>query len=206
MQIPHQARESAHHIPQQRGIGRVVNVGFHHCGIDAELLAVFQPQLDGSLHYGLIQGLHRRRRQAQEGAVEGVVQGNLVAVKQGKTAQSIAVVDALAQFAIIPVLDAHQQQGAEGLLGTDPAASHGGVLQTPLQIAAHQFDQRRTVVEEVHDAAQGGIELQAERAQFQVGEAELGFQGAAHDSFPFFGRRRWWFNSQIRSKAALSWR
>jgi hypothetical protein len=46
--------------------------------------------------------------------------------------------------------------------------------------------------------------LNAEPLEFQVSETQLGFQDAAHDYFPFVGRRMWWFNSQIRSKAALS--
>ena len=135
---------------------------FHHRRVDTQLLAVFQFQLNGSLHHGLIEGPNRIWRQSHEGAVEGVVLGNPVAVKEGKPAQSIAVVDAFAQFAVIPVLDAHQQQGTEGLLGADAVASRAGVLQAPFQVEAHMLDQHRMVFEKAHDAAQGGIELNAE--------------------------------------------
>jgi len=133
------------------------------------------------------------------------VLGNLAAVKLRELAQGKTVVDALAQFAIIPVLDAHQGQGAEGLLGADAVASGAGLLQAALQIAAYLLDQLRMVLQEAHDAAQGGIELDAELHPLQIGEAELGFEDAAHDFF-FCGLRMWWFNSQIRSKAALSLR
>src|ERR1039458_9597761 len=99
-----------------------MNVGLHYRGVDAEFLAVFQTELDDRLDHGLVDGLQRGRGEAVEGPVEGVVLGDKVAVKLRKAAQRVAIVDPLAQFAIVPVLDAHESQRAQGLRGIDAAS------------------------------------------------------------------------------------
>src|ERR1039458_5704634 len=68
--------------------------------------------------------------------------GHTMAVEVGKAAQGIAVINAFAQLAIVRVLDAHQDEGAQGLRGGDAAASGVGVLQSARQILAHLLDQR----------------------------------------------------------------
>src|ERR1035438_2361556 len=57
-----------------------MNVGFHHRGVDAQLLAVFQAELDRTLDHGLVDGLHGGRGEPVKGAVEGVVLGYAVAI------------------------------------------------------------------------------------------------------------------------------
>ena len=180
MEFFDQTRDGAHRVPQQGGIGGVMNVGFHYRGVDAQLLAVFQTELDGGLDHGLVDGLQRGRGESVEGAVEGVVLGNQVAVELGKAAQGIAVVDAFAQFAIVPVLDAHESQRAQGLRGGDAVAPGVGVLQAAHQIQADLLDQSGVLVQECSDALQDGVEMDALSAQFQIGEAELGFGSSAH--------------------------
>jgi hypothetical protein len=132
------------------------------------------------------------------------VLGHAPAVEVGKAAQGIAVVDAFAQLAIVPVLDAHQDEGAQGLGGGDPVASGVGVLQSPRQILAHLLDQRGMVVQESEDALQERVEVEALVSQFEIGETELGFGDTGHAFFS--GRKSCWFNSQMRSKEALSLR
>src|SRR2546430_1834420 len=39
-QAPNQARDDTHHIPQQRIIGRMMDVGLHHRGVDPQLRTV----------------------------------------------------------------------------------------------------------------------------------------------------------------------
>ena len=85
-----------------------MNVGFHHRGIDAQLSCRPPDQLDGLPDHQFVDGLQRGRRESVEGTVEGVVLGYAVAVEVGKAAQRIAIVDAFAQLAVIPVLDAHE--------------------------------------------------------------------------------------------------
>ncbi len=157
-----------------------MNIGFHDRGVDAEFLAVFQTELHGRLDHSLVDGFQRGRREPVEGPVEGVVLGDQVAVKLGKAAQRVAVVDALAQFAIVPVLDAHESPRAQGLRGSDAVAPGAGVLQAALQIPADVLDQSGVLLEEGVDALQDGVKMDAQPAQFQVGEAELGVESAAH--------------------------
>jgi hypothetical protein len=54
------------------------------------------------------------------------------------------------------------------------------------------------------DALQDRVEVDALVAQFEIGEAELGCGDTGHAFFS--GRNSNWFNSQMRSKAALSLR
>jgi hypothetical protein len=86
-----------------------MDIGFHHGGIDAQFLAVLQTQVDSRLDHGLVDGLEGLRRQPVEGAVKGVVFGHAMAVKVGKAAQRIAVVNAFAQFAVsrLPLRPVH---------------------------------------------------------------------------------------------------
>src|SRR5664280_3457524 len=140
-----------------------MNVGFHYRGVDAKFLAVFQAELDGSLNHGLVDGFQRGRRESVEGPVEGVVFGDKVAVKLRKAAQRVAIVDPLAQCAIVPVLDAHESQGAQGLRGSDAATPGGGVLEAALQIQADLLDQIGVLAEECIDTLQDGVEMDAQR-------------------------------------------
>jgi hypothetical protein len=137
-------------------------------------------------------------------AIAGVVLGYTLAVEVGEAAQGKAVVDAFPQLAIIPVLDAHQDKGAQGLRGGDAAAAGVGVLQTAHQILADLLDQRGMLVQEGEDAVQERVEVDALVPQFEIGEAELGFGDTGHAFFS--GRKSCWFNSQMRSKVAFSFR
>jgi hypothetical protein len=177
-----------------------MNVSLHHRSVHAQLLAVFQTQLDGMPDYGLINGLHRGRGEP----VEGVVLGYAVAIEIGKRAQGETVIDAFAQLAIIPVLDAHENERAQGLRGSYAIAAGVGVLQAPHQILAHLLDQGGMVIQESQDALQEGVEVDTLMAQFEIGKAELRWGEAVHTFFS--GRSSCWFNSQIRSKVTLSWR
>jgi hypothetical protein len=181
-----------------------MNVGLHHRGVHAQLLALFQAELHGGLNHGLVDGLQGGRSDPIEGAVEGVVLGHGVTVEVGEAAQGIAIVDPFAQFAIVPVLDAPEDQGAQGLRRGDAATSGVGILQTAHQILADLLDPRGMLVQESEDALQERIEVDALLAQCKIGEAELGFGDTGHAFFS--GRKSCWFNSQIRSRVALSLR
>src|ERR1039457_5691060 len=145
-----------------------MDVGFHHRGVDAQLLAVFQAELDRTLDHGLVDGLHGGRGEPVEGAVEGVVLGYAMAVEVGKAAPGIAIVDAFAQLAIVPVFDAHEDERAQGLRGGDAAASGFGVLQSASQILAHLLDRRGMVVQESDDTLQERVEVDALVSPFKT--------------------------------------
>ena len=67
-----QPREDPHHVPQQGIVGRMINVGLHHRGVDPQLAAVLNPELHGGFDDEFVDGLERDRRQPVEAAVEGV--------------------------------------------------------------------------------------------------------------------------------------
>src|SRR6266496_2531079 len=104
-----------------------------------------------------------------------------MAAKLGKEAQRVAIVDAVAQFAIVPVLDAHESQRAQSLRGRDAVASGAGLFQAALQIPADLLDQSGVLIQEGVDALQDGVKMDAHSAQFQVGEAELEVESSAHE-------------------------
>src|SRR5207247_2416881 len=86
---------------------------------------------------------------------------------------------ALAQFAIVPVLDTHESQRTQGLRGSDAASPGAGILEAALQVQADLLDQIGVLTEECVDASQHGIEMDAQSTQCQIAEPELGTEGAA---------------------------
>src|SRR5437870_5971553 len=73
VEVCDEAGDGAHRVPQQGGVGGVMNIGFHHRGVDAKSLAVFQTQLDSCLDDELIDIAKRLRCKPVEGAVESIV-------------------------------------------------------------------------------------------------------------------------------------
>ena len=104
-----------------------MNVGLDHRGVDAQPLAVLQPKPDCRLHHKIIDRLQCLRRQPIEATVERIVEGHRPTIEVGKLAQRESVGNALAQFAIGPVLDAHQNQRAQHLLRRQATATRLGV-------------------------------------------------------------------------------
>ena len=93
----------------------MMDVGLHDGGVDTQRLAILQPECDRRLHRRLIDGHKRLRPQPHERPLERIVLGHRLAVEFRGSAQRVAVGDQFAQFAIIPVLDAHPQQRAQHL-------------------------------------------------------------------------------------------
>src|ERR1022692_3103641 len=67
-----------------------------------------------------------------------------------------------------------------GFLRPRSRSRRSGVLETALQIQTDLLDQIGVLTEECVDTLQDGVEMDAQPAQFQVGEAELGVKSAAH--------------------------
>jgi hypothetical protein len=86
-----QARDDANDIPQQRIVGRMMNVGLHHRGVDTQLLAVFQSELDRRLHHQIIDRLERLGRQPIEAAVERIVSRHWQTIEVCELAQCASV-------------------------------------------------------------------------------------------------------------------
>ncbi len=83
-----------------------------------------------------------------------MVLGHRLAEEIREAAQGVAVGDPFAQFAIGPVLDAHQNQRAQHLGRSQPAASGLGVFEAALQIASHLLDHLFVLVQKVGNALQ----------------------------------------------------
>ena len=106
------------------------------------------------------------------------------------------------QLAIVPVFDAHENERAEHLRGSDAVASGAGVLQASFQILAHLLDEGEVLIEELGDGAEDGVEMDTLELQLEVGESELGRERSHRSAF-LWASRRWWLSSQMRSKEAL---
>src|SRR5207248_6067965 len=115
--------------------------------------------------------LERRRREPVEAAAECVVLGHPIAVEVGKLAQRQSVGDPFVQLAIVPVLDAHEDQRAKNLLRRQSTATAPWLLQTSYQIAPHPLDQLLLVVEEVGNSLQQRLQTHASSHQFKIGKA-----------------------------------
>jgi hypothetical protein len=175
-----QTGDDPHAIPQQGIVGGMVNVGFDHGAIGAQLLAVFQAESDGGSDHRIVDGLKRRGCQPVKGSIESIVLGNRLAMEVSEAPQGIPVGDALAQFAVVPVLDPHQGQRTERLLSRKPVASGVGLLQTFGQIASNLLDQFCVLVDEIRDRLQHGLQLDILAQELQIGKTELRLGGSAH--------------------------
>jgi len=177
-----QAREDPHHVPQQSVVGRMMNVGLDHRGVDPQLGAVLQAKRHRRLNHQIIDGFERCRRQPVEAAVEGVMLGHRIAVEIGELTQRQAVGDPLAQLAIIPVLEAHQHQRAQHLRRRQAATAASGLLQTAHQIAPHPLDHLMLAVEETGNRLQQRLQAQALPNQFDIRKADLPRRRPCHGS------------------------
>jgi hypothetical protein len=79
---------------------------------------------------------------------------HLLAVEVGEPAQRYSIGDAFAQLAIIPVLQAHQNQCAQHLRRREATAALARLFQAAHQVAAHSLDQRRLTIEKITDHPQ----------------------------------------------------
>jgi len=128
---------------------------------------------DSRFNHGVIDRLHRDGQDPVERGIESIMFVHGLAVETGEVAQRITIGDAFTKFAVIPVLDAHQNQGTESLVGRQPAPPGFRVLHTALQIAADRLGQFRMFVEEAGDLFQQGIQVHALPEKFHVGETDL---------------------------------
>jgi hypothetical protein len=179
-ETPDQAAEDTDRIPEPGAVGGVVDVSFHDGGVGAEFLAVLQSESDRGQHHALIDGFEGDGGEPDEGAVEGSVFGDGPAEELGELPQGIAVGDAFAQLAIVPVLDAHQGQGAQDLRRIESVAAGGGFFQAGLEVLADLLDQRRVLLDEVGDLLEEGIEGDVLGAELEIGEAPWGRGGSGH--------------------------
>src|SRR3982074_2880785 len=97
-------------------------------------------------------------------------------------AQGASIGNPLAQFAIVPVLDAHQNQRAQDLLRRQAATTSLGVLQAPCQIAADLFDHVLLVVKKIGNGLQQRLKAQTLTHQLPIGKTDLSLHCSRHRS------------------------
>src|ERR1700746_1900278 len=118
----------------------MMNIGLNDSGVDAKFVGILQPQIAPRLYHQLIDRLQCLWGESIESAIEGMVFGYRFAEKVGEATQGIAIVDAFAQFAIVPVLDPHKNEGAQDLGGSQPLASRGRALEPARQLRGEFLD------------------------------------------------------------------
>ena len=155
-----------HHIPQQRVVGRMMDVGLHHRGVDPQLPTVLQSELDRRPNHQVVDGFERLRRQSDEAALKRIVFGHRRAIEVGELTQRQSISDPLTQLAIVPVLEPHQNKRAQDLSRRQSAATTSGLLQAAHQITPDTLDHIPLVVEKVGYRPQQW--LQAHRGSFDL--------------------------------------
>ena len=165
--------EDAHPIPEQSIIGWMMDIGFGDRRIDAQSLAVLQSLIDGSFKDQVIDGLQGFGPKFVKGPIESVVLGYAPGVKTRESAQRVSVSDSFAEFPIVPVLHAHQDQRPKHLRRGHGRAAGGRLFQTPLKILAHRLDDLWPMIEEVRHPLENRVEIDPLSEKLQISEADL---------------------------------
>jgi len=175
-----ETREDAHYIPEQSIIGGMMNIGFGDRRIDAQFLAVFHSELDGSFEDHVIDGLQGLRPKFIKSPIESVMFGYAPAIKTTESAQRVSISNPLAQVPIVTVLNPHENQGAHHLRRCHARAPHGGFFQTPLEIFSNQLDDLWMIVEDLGDPLENRVEIDPLSDKLQISEADLRLGDSCH--------------------------
>jgi hypothetical protein len=157
-----------------------VDVCFDNGRIDAQFLAVFQPESNSGLNDQFVDHLERRRSEPVKDPVESIMFGNELAVETSEPPQGVSVGDPLSQLAIIPILDPHQSERAQHLHGRETISSSPRILQTTLQISAYLFHQVSVLVYKIGDGLQHRLQAYALAEKFDIGKTDLTPHGSCH--------------------------
>jgi hypothetical protein len=87
--------------------------------------------------------------------------GHLVAVEIRELAQAHSVGDALAELAIIPVLDAHQNQRTHHLTGGKAVTTFVRIFQAVAKVGLHARQYLTILVKQITNGLQRRVELYA---------------------------------------------
>src|SRR5215471_19005908 len=87
----------------------------------------------------------------------------------------------LAQLAIIPVLDAHQNQRAHHLTRGEAVAALARIFQPAVQIALHSLQHLTVLLKQIANRLQRRVELHALKRQLEVGKGHLPRRRPRHD-------------------------
>src|SRR5262245_61544198 len=93
-QVTNRARDDAHNVPQKRVVGRMMNVGLHHRGVDPQLATVLQTKINSRSHDKVVDSSDGIRPKPVEVAIERMVPGYRRTIKIRELAQRHAIRDA----------------------------------------------------------------------------------------------------------------
>ena len=139
-----------------------------------------RPKRDRGTHHGVVEGADGAGGEPGEGAVKGGMAGHGLPVEGGEPAQAQPVGDAGAQLPQIPVLDALQGEGAQGLHGAESRPARPGLLESAHQILVHQPDALGVGVQEGRDRRQERVEREGLGGELDIGKADLAGGAWAH--------------------------
>jgi hypothetical protein len=179
-EISNQTTNDAYGIPQQGAIRWVVNVRFDDGCMDAQFLAVFQPELSSVPDDQIVDHLECRRRESVKRSVESIMFGNRLAIEASEFPESIAITDTLPQFAVMPVFYSLKHKRTQHLLGGEAAASGLRILEPTIQVLAHLIYQVSVFVNEIRNGLKHWLQAYALIEKFQIGKADLGARGSCH--------------------------
>ena len=114
--------------------------------------------------------------------------GHRPAIEVRELAQGVAVGDPFAQFAILPVLDPHEDQGTQHLRRCQSVATGRRILQTSFQITSYRLDHLFVVVQKIGDILQQRLQHDARLPQLPIGETDLRLRSPRHFSVLCFFR------------------
>src|SRR5215471_3064437 len=157
-----------------------MNVRLHHRSIDPQLRAVLQPKINRCLHDNFVDGLKRVGRQPIEVAVERMVFGHTLPMELRELAQRHSIGDALAQLAVVPVLNALENERAQNLLRRQSAATALWIFQSSREIAPHLLDNLPLIIKKVGNDLEQRLQADAPPYQFPIRKTDLLCRGSRH--------------------------
>ena len=119
----HGADQHAYAVAEQAGVGRIVDVGLYHRGIDAHLAPLDHALVLGDRHHALVDLRDRLRRQRRAPATHRLGIRHFAAAHPGEVAVDQIGAHLPFQGFIAPVADVLERQQAQNHLGRSAAAT-----------------------------------------------------------------------------------
>ena len=145
-----------------------------------QLRAVLQPKIDRCLNDQFVDGPKRVVRQPIEVAVECMVFGHTLPIKLRELAQRHSIRNALTQLAVVPVLDALENERAQDLLRRQSASTALWIFQSSREIAPHLLDNLPLIVKKVGNGLEQRLQADAPPYQLPIRKTDLTCRGSRH--------------------------
>ena len=134
LDLLHRPRQHPRAVPQQTAVGRIVDVGFHHRGIDPQLSPTRHSLFLRQLHDPLVQLLDHFRPHELPQPRHGLGSGHFAVSHPRKRAIHQIGAHFLLQRVIAPVANVFQQQQTQHHLGRRLLAASPAALRIPFAL------------------------------------------------------------------------